>query len=186
MSQIKVATRYAKAILDLAIERNVLDAVVGDMKGLLSIAAQNRGFGLALANPIITFDKKFNILKALLGKSANEISMTFFDLVTRKNRSSALISTAQEFLRQYNEHKGIQVAEVTTTIPLTAILRKQFEEIVKEISGLQKVELVEKIDKNLIGGFILKVNDKQLDDSISGKLRNMRMKFNQRYFVKLY
>jgi F-type H+-transporting ATPase subunit delta len=186
MSHVKVATRYAKAILGLAIEKNVLDAVVADMKGLLAIAAENRELGLALCNPIITYDKKFNILKALLGNSANEISMTFFDLVTRKNRSNALIPTAEEFLKHYNEHKGIQVAEITTTIPLTSLHRKEFEEIVKEISGLQKVELVEKIDKNLIGGFILRVNDKQLDDSISGKLRNMRMKFNQRYFVKLY
>jgi F-type H+-transporting ATPase subunit delta len=112
--------------------------------------------------------------------------MSFFDLVTRKNRSNVLIPTAQEFLRQYNEYKGIQVAEVTVTLPLTEDLRKEIIEIVKEISGLQKVELVEKIDKSLIGGFVLKVNDKLWDDSISGKLRKARMKFAQRYFVKLF
>ena len=64
--------------------------------------------------------------------------------------------------------------------------KKEIIEIVKEISGLQKVELVEKIDKSLIGGFVLKVNDKLWDDSLSGKLRKARMKFAQRYFVKLY
>jgi F-type H+-transporting ATPase subunit delta len=97
-----------------------------------------------------------------------------------------LIATAHEFQRQNNEYKGIQVAEVTVTLPLTEDLKKEIIEIVKEISGLQKVELVEKIDKSLIGGFILKVNDKLWDDSLSGKLRNARMKFAQRYFVKLF
>lgn len=81
---------------------------------------------------------------------------------------------------------GIQVAEVTTTLPLTEELRKSFVEIVKEISGLDKVELIEKIDQSLIGGFVLKVNDKLLDDSLSGKLRNLRLKFAQRYFVKMF
>ena len=74
---------------------------------------------------------------------------------------------------------GIQVAEVTTTFPLTTDLKKSFVEIVKDISGLDKVELVEKINKDLIGGFVLKVNDKLLDDSISGKLRTLRLRFAQ-------
>jgi F-type H+-transporting ATPase subunit delta len=186
MSNIKVASRYAQSLLDLSVEKNALEAVIGDMKMLLSVAEQNRDLGLTLKSPIVTYDKKFNILKALFGKTANNITMSFFDLVTRKNRSNVLVPTAQEFLRQYNEYKGIQVAEVTVTLPLTEDLRKEIIEIVKEISGLQKVELVEKIDKSLIGGFVLKVNDKLWDDSISGKLRKARMKFAQRYFVKLF
>jgi F-type H+-transporting ATPase subunit delta len=186
MSNIKVASRYAKSLLELAVEKNALEDVIGDMKSLLSIADQNREVGLAMSSPIVSFDKKFNILKALLGKSANPITLSFFDLVTRKNRSNVIIQTAQEFLNQYNEYKGIQVAEVTVTLPLTEELRKEMIDIVKEISGLEKVELVEKIDKSLIGGFILKVNDKLWDDSLSGKLRKARMKFAQRHFVKLY
>lgn len=186
MSNIRVASRYSKALLELAIEKNSLEEVKKDMHSLLSISSENRELSLALANPIINYDKKFNILKALFGKSANEITMTFFDLVTRKNRSKSLIPTAEEFLKQYNDYQGIQVAEVTTTIPLTASLRKEFEAIVKEVSGLQKVELVEKIDKELIGGFVLKVNDKQIDDSINGKLRYLKLQFAQRYFVKLF
>ena len=125
MSNIKVASRYASSLLDLSVEKNALEAVIGDMKMLLSIAEQNRDLGLTLKSPIVTYDKKFNILKALFGKTANEITMSFFDLVTRKNRSNVLIPTAQEFLRQYNEYKGIQVAEVTVTLPLTEKLKKE-------------------------------------------------------------
>lgn len=186
MSEIKVASRYAKALLELSVEKNQLEAVMGDVQKLLSIASQNRDFVLMLESPIVSPDKKLNILKALFDKTANKITKTFFEIVTRKNRSNVLLVTASEFQRQYNLHMGIQVAEVTTTLPLTADLRNSFVEIVKEISGLEKVELVEKIDKDLIGGFVLRVNDKLLDDSISGKLRTMRLRFAQRYFVKTY
>lgn len=186
MSDIKVASRYAKALLELSVEKNQLEVVMGDVRQLLSIASENRDFVLMLDSPIVSTDKKMNILKSLFEKTVNKITLTFYEIVTRKNRSNVLLSTAKEFQRQYNLHKGIQVAEVTTTFPLTPDLKKSFVEIVKEISGLDKVELVEKINKDLIGGFVLKVNDKLLDDSISGKLRTLRLKFAQRYFVKTY
>jgi F-type H+-transporting ATPase subunit delta len=186
MSDIKVASRYAKALLELSVEKNQLEEVNRDVNQLLEIAAQNREIVLLLNSPIVNSDKKYNVLKALFEKTGNPITLSFFDIITRKNRSNNLISTAKEFKRQYNQHMGIQVAEVTTTLPLTEELKKSFLEIVKEISGLDKVELIEKIDQSLIGGFVLKVNDRLLDDSLSGKLRNLRLKFAQRYFVKMY
>jgi len=103
MSQIRIATRYAKALLELSIEKNSLEAVFGDMKTFLSITSENRELAVVLANPIVNYEKKFNILKALLGKSADKITMSFFDLITRKNRSMDLVATAREFLSQYNE-----------------------------------------------------------------------------------
>ncbi|WP_194776023.1 ATP synthase F1 subunit delta [Pararhodonellum marinum] len=186
MSDIKVATRYAKSLLDLAIEKGKLEAIKEDMQKLHTIADQNRDFVLILRNPIVNTDKKNNVLKSLFGKSADPITMRFFDLVTSKNRADVLVQTANEFQRQYNQYKGIQVAELTTTFPLSDKLKKEIVDIVKEISGLDTVELVEKIDKDLIGGFILKVNDKRLDESLSGKLRDLRLKFAQKYYEKLY
>ncbi|PRY89213.1 ATP synthase F1 subunit delta [Mongoliibacter ruber] len=186
MSDIKVASRYAKALLELAIEKDQLEEVIADVQLLLSIASGNRDFVLMLSSPIVNTDKKFKVLEKLFASSANNITMSFFGIVTRKNRSNVLVSTGREFQKQYNLYKGIQVAEITTTVALDDELRNAVVEIVKEISGLDKVELVEKIDSEIIGGFILKVNDKLLDDSISSKLRDLRLKFAQRYFVKLF
>jgi F-type H+-transporting ATPase subunit delta len=186
MSDIKVASRYAKALLELAVEKKQLDAIYKDVNLLLSIAAQNRELVLLLSSPIVSFDKKHNVLKALFEKTGNPITLSFFDIITKKNRSDVLVSTFKEFKRQYNQQMGIQEAEVTTTFLLTEDLRNRFVEIVKQISGLHKVELTEKINKDLIGGFVLKVNDKLLDDSLSGKLRELRLNFAQRYFVKMY
>lgn len=186
MTAIKVASRYAKALLELAVEKNALEAVLKDVKKLLSLAEENRGLVLMFASPIVNTDKKGNVLKALFEKDGHPITMNFFDIVTRKNRSNVLVATAKEFIDQYNQHMGIQVAQVTTTAPLNAELRDKFVQVVKEISGKAKVELEEKLDPNLIGGFVLKVDDRVLDDSLSGKLRDLRLGFAQRYFVKLY
>lgn len=186
MSDVKVASRYAKSLLELAVEKNILEEVMKDVKQFLSIASENRELVLALKSPIINSDKKLSILKAVMGTGTQSLIMIFFDLVTRKNRANVLVETFKEFEKQYNAQKGIQVAEVTTTFALTDELRSKFIQIVKEISGLEQVQLVENINPELIGGFILKVNDKQLDDSISSKLRKLRQNFAQRYFVKLY
>jgi F-type H+-transporting ATPase subunit delta len=186
MSDIKVASRYAKSLLELAVEKNILEDVMKDVKQFLAIASENRDFVLALKSPIVNSDKKLAILKAIMGTGTQPLIMIFFELVTRKNRANVLVDTFQEFEKQYNSHKGIQVAEVTTTFALTDELRSKFIQIVKEISGLEQVQLVESINPDLIGGFILKVNDKRLDDSISSKLRKLRQNFAQRYFVKQY
>lgn len=186
MSEIKVASRYAKALLELAVEKGQLEEVMTDVRLLISLASENRELVLMLNSPIVNTDKKFNVLKQLFSKTANKITLSFFELVTRKNRANVLVSTALEFQKQYNLYNGIQVAEITTTIALDEDIKKKVVEIVKEISGLSKVELVEKIEADIIGGFILKVNDKRLDDSISNKLRTLKLEFAKRYFVKLY
>jgi F-type H+-transporting ATPase subunit delta len=186
MSDIRIASIYAKSLLELAVEKGVLEEILQDVKQLLQLAGQNRELELALKSPIITADKKLSILKAIMGADVNPMMVKFFEIVTRKNRSNVLLKTFQEFEKKYNKFKGIQVAEVTTTFALTDELRSKFIQLVKEISGLEQVQLVERINPDLIGGFILKVNDKQLDDSISSKLRKLRQNFAERHFVKKY
>lgn len=186
MSKIQVASRYAKSLMDLAIERGVLEDVKKDIDQILATAASNRDFFLLLKSPIVSSDKKLNVLNALFSGSGHEIILRFFEIVTRKNRADVLHETALEFVKQYNQNQGIQVAEVTTAFELTPDLKAQFKEIIQEISGLEKVELVEKIDSEIIGGFVLKVNDRRMDESISGKLNEIKLQFAKRHFEKLY
>jgi F-type H+-transporting ATPase subunit delta len=186
MSEFRVSSRYAKSLLELSIEKNVLEPVQKDMLLLSSVIASNSDFAQVLKSPIIKSDKKSKVLKAIFGGKSQEMTLAFYDILARKNRADLLIDIAREFQKQYNQYKGIQVAEVTTTFPLTDDLRKQFTASVKEISGKEHVQLVEKVDANIIGGFILKINDRQLDQSLSSKLRNLRLQFSQNHFEKKY
>src|SRR5690606_24380133 len=118
--------------------------------------------------------------KALFPQS-DPLTMTFFEIVSRKNREEILLDVAKEFEAQYNLHHSIQVAEVITTFPIDDKLRKEFADVVKEISGKQSVQLVEKINPDLVGGYILTVNDRQLDESLSSKLRQLKTQFTQNH-----
>ena len=169
----RAATRYAKSLIELAKEQNVLDEVYGDMKLFTAVIEENRVFAVMLKNPIINHDKKRNVLHALFDKRMNKLSILAFDLITKKNRESILAEISTEFQVQYNAFKGLQVADITTTIELDDELRKKFNELVEEISG-KKASLNEIIDDNIVGGFILNVGDRRLDQSIKTQLNNIK------------
>ncbi|WP_339902521.1 ATP synthase F1 subunit delta [uncultured Cyclobacterium sp.] len=186
MSAYRVASRYAKSLLELAVERNELDQVNSDMTAVLSLSAANSSFSDMVKSPVISSEKKTEILKSLIGKNASALTLKFFDLVGEKGRTGFLPEMATAFLRLRNEHLGIQIAEVVSTIQLDDELRNSFKSIVKEISGKSKVNLIEKVDANLIGGFVLRVGDKQLDESIKSKLQQLRLDFTQNLYEKKY
>lgn len=173
MQSHRAASRYAKSLLELAVEKKVLDAVYADMQLFSAVVAENRVFAVMLKNPIINHDKKRNVLRALFGNRVNELTLLAFDLITKKNRESILDEVAKEFQVQYNKIKGFQDAEVITTIKLDDSLRNQFGQLVKEISG-KKANLDEVVDDDLVGGFILNVGDVRLDQSLRSQLNNIK------------
>ena len=173
MQSHKAASRYAKSLLELAQERKVLDQVCADMQLFSAVAEENRVFAVMLKNPIITHDKKRNVLRALFGKRMNELTLKAFDLITKKNRENILVEVAQEFQVQYNNLMGLQEAEISTTIKLDEKLRKSFNDLVREISG-KTPELTEVVDEDLVGGFVLKVGDYRLDQSIKSQLQHIK------------
>ena len=185
MSEYRIASRYAKSLLDLAVERKVLEEVNKDMQLLKGAADDNRGLVLMLKSPIITHDKKLAVLTKVFKGKVNEMTMSFFTILTKKHREAYLIAVAEEFHHQYNTHKGIEEATITTTFPLTEALKKEFVSVVERISS-RKVELTEKIDESLIGGFILKIGDRQIDDSINSKLKALRLEFTKNHYEKAF
>ena len=186
MSEFRVASRYAKSLLDLAVEKDILEAVHVDMNKLLEIERVSPDFISLIKSPIVGSDKKLSVITKLVGAEVSELTLSFFKLVSQKGRESYLPSIAKEFHKQYNLHLGIQLAEVTTTFPIDDALRIQFKTIVKEISGKKEVELREKVNENLIGGYILKIGDKQLDESIHSQLRKLKLNFTQNLYEKKF
>ncbi len=182
MSNHRAASRYAKSIMELSLEKGILEEVYADFTKLLKMAKGNRDLYLLLKNPIISSDKKMKVLKALYASDIQEMTLKFFEIISRKSREAILLQVAEEFEAQYNLHKSIQVAELTTTFAIDESLRKQFSDVVKEISGLETVQLEEKINPDLIGGYILRVNDRQIDESLSSKLRILKTQFSQNHY----
>ncbi len=178
MSEIQVASRYAKSLIDLAAEQNSVEPVKKDIELFLETCRVNPQLQAILKNPIISLDKKANILDGLFGDKLNKMILSFFKIVVRKGRSQVLYATGKEFINQYNILKNVVKSTVTSASPLSQDNIAQIEEVVKQATK-GEVILTAQVDPDLIGGFILKVGDKQFDTSLSSKLNKLKKEFQQ-------
>lgn len=179
MSAGRIAVRYATPILELAEEKNVLDKVKADMESFVSVCEENRDFSLMLKSPIIPHQRKAVILKKIFSGKVDELTLQAFDIITRKSRENLLEAIAEEFLHLYNIKKGLAEVSVTTSIELDKEMKAAFEKLSKEITGKEPL-LEEKVDPEIIGGYILKVGDRQLDESVIGQLKELKLKFSKK------
>lgn len=173
MSNIRVAERYASSIVGLAQEKGLLEAIKDDMWQLKSICEESRDFLVMLKSPIINNSIKMNVLRKVF-KDANEMSLRFLEIITRKNRANVLYEVAIEIIRDYNQLKGIQQAVVTTAVEVAPELKIRFEEAVKQISQMPMVDMDYQVDPKLLGGFVLAVGDKRIDNSVQNSLSRLR------------
>lgn len=178
MSEIQVASRYAKSLIDLAGEQNILEEVKKDIELFIETCMVSSQLQAVLKNPIISLDKKAGILEGLFAGKLNKMILSFFKIAVRKGRSAILYATAKEFISQYNTLKNIVDATVTSASPLSSDNLSQIENVIKQVTK-GEVILTSKVDPALIGGFVLKVGDKQFDTSISSKLNKLRKEFEQ-------
>ncbi|HEX8039407.1 MAG TPA: ATP synthase F1 subunit delta [Chryseosolibacter sp.] len=184
MADSRAASRYVKSLLGLAVEKNVLEEVHRDMLLFAGAIRSSRALEFLLLSPVIKHGKKLEILRKIFTGKVHSLTMSFFEIITRKNREPILVEIAREFHNAYNEYKGIGKASITTTVPLDAGLRAEFEKLVRKYSEKKQVELVERVDPDLIGGFILNVGDRQVDASIKNKIKTLKLKFSQNPYIK--
>ncbi len=184
MADTRAAQRYVKSLLGLAVEKNVLEDVHKDMLLFAEVVDANRELKLALNNPIIKHDKKREILELLFKGKVNPLTIAIFDIITKKHREPILYTIAREFHSAYNEHKGIGVATVTSAVPLDSGLRNEVLEIVKKLNDRKEVELIEKVDPSLIGGFVLNVGDRQIDASMKSRLKALKVQLSHNPYIK--
>lgn len=177
MAVATVAARYAKSLLDLAQEKGLTETMYKDMQFFKKTVEQSRPLLLMLKNPIVRAEKKNAIIKAVFAKRVNPVTMAFFEIIAKKNREPIMDAIANEFINQYDRLKGVERATIITTVPLTEALRKKFSAMVMKTTGGKVVELDEKIDPKLIGGYVLRVGDQQIDGSIRSQLNDLRLQF---------
>lgn len=179
----RLASRYAKSILDLAVETNQLEKIFADIKWLQDILKTNRDFLNLLRSPIIKADKKKKILDAVLEKRVSELTAAFITLLVGKNRESNLPEIITSFISLYKQHKNIHTVKLTTAVPVSDDMKKAIVGQVKKSSGYENIELEEKVDENIIGGFVLQIGDKLVDASIAYDLKAIAKQFENNDFI---
>lgn len=173
MSDFRVASRYAKALFDLSLEQKKADKVYQDMVLVEKVCHENRALVTTLKNPIVRSDYKQRVLVQLFQKNVEPATLAYFKLICKKNRAQTLPDASKVFISLYNDYKGIVQSTVTTAAALSDASRKDFESIIAKSTG-KKVELEVKTDPTLIGGYILRIGDRQIDDSIKTKLNDLK------------
>jgi len=183
MSASPVIVRYARSLVDLAIEKNELDAVHQDMKVIADSCAGSRDLQLLLKSPVIKSDKKAKILNKVFAGRIGSTVLAFIDVLVRKGRESNLYEVTKAVDVLYKEHKHIKTFEVTTAQALDDEGRAKVVSIAKELHGEGEVELVELVDPTLIGGVILRHGDEQWDGSVSRKLHDLKRNFSKNPYI---
>jgi F-type H+-transporting ATPase subunit delta len=173
MAASKAATRYARALLDLAIEMKNLDAVYNDVVMIDGLCYSNRDLVAFLHSPIIQRRKKYQVFDALFEGKIDNLSLNFLKLITKNGREKILPEITESFIAQYKKHNGILDVHVTSAIALEPKVKELIIAKVKE-SFEGDIHLYEEVDQSLVGGFIVNVEDKQIDASIRRQLADLR------------
>lgn len=173
MNHSKIAVRYAKALFLLAEEKNQLKEVALDMKTLLKIEKEVPELSDLYNNPVLSESEKKKAIMAVFGNSFNKISKSLLNLILENKREGHVSGVARNYLKRYRESLGIKNAKLTTATKLDDAKRTEIIEIIKKAFNAE-VELEQVENSDLIGGFVLNVEDIQYDASISTQLKNIK------------
>ena len=185
MNNPQVAHRYAKALLDLAKEMASVEGVRADMALVAATSAESRDLRLLFASPIVTPLKKLEVFKALFGATVNKLTTAFVELLGHKGRIDLILAIAGAFEQQYNDLNNVAVATLTTATPIDPTLRAQFMALVAKETG-KTATLIEQVNPDVIGGFLLQMDNQQIDSTVKTQLANMRLKLiDNTYISKL-
>lgn len=180
----RLAARYAKSIIDLAVEQNQLDSLYADLKFLQSVCKQSKEFVAVIKSPVITADKKISILEAVTNGKVGKLTTAFNNLLVKKGREGILPEIIEAAIEQYNTLKGIYKVKLTTAQPISDELRSAIEQKVKQDAGLANVELETAVQDELIGGFVLEFNNNLVDASVLRDLKDIRKQFRDNIYIK--
>ena len=177
----RAAIRYAKAILNLAKTDGNESAVYADMQLIEATIQESEDLKVLLKSPIIKLSDKVKSLEAIFGKQINNYSLGLIKLLGTNKRLNILEAVASDYQVIYDHLMAIDVAKVTTAVPLTGALETAVLSKIKELTG-KETKLENVIKPEIIGGFILRVGDLQYDASIAKSLTELERSFDDSHY----
>ncbi len=183
MSNPRLAGRYAKSLIDLAVEKDQLESVYQDMVYMNDLTQASPELVRVLKSPVIKGDKKEKILDVLTKDKIGIISSSFNRLLVKKGREANLPEIVTAFIQQYKDYRGIHIVSLTTAVPLSEEVKSAIVSKISESSNMKQVELKTKINPDIIGGFIIEVDGRLIDASILYDLSVIKKQFESNDFI---
>ncbi|MCF8345591.1 MAG: ATP synthase F1 subunit delta [Bacteroidales bacterium] len=172
MNDNKIPVRYARALFESASEKEILDDIMKDMVVLQEVCTLPE-FQYLINTPVIRVSLKSEMMALALAKGVHELTRALLDLLIRNGRERYIRGIARNFIESYRIHMGIRSATLTSAVAMTEEIRKNVEKVIQEALG-HPVQLDTGLDKELIGGFVIRIDDLQYDASVASSLNKVK------------
>jgi len=173
MSLSAIRVRYAKAFYAIAKEQNMLGILKTDIQQVANICSQSAEFIELLETPVIKTSKKINLITSIFSSKVNPLTLKFLTLITENKRESEIPSICRNFIDLTRKDLNIKSATLVTATEIGSELTTKIQlKIAKELQAT--IELTKQVNPNIIGGLILRVDDKQYDSSIATQLKKIK------------
>lgn len=183
MKNILLSIRYATALFDLSISGKQLDQVHADMKLVAATLAENRELRKLMTNPVVPPSKKKTVIRSIFENHVQPLTLAFMDILIRKGREQEIAMIAEHFGQMYLDYNNIAVVELETATPLPEALEQKISGLISAQTN-KKINISGSVDKELIGGFVLRMGDYQYDASIRRVIKRLHDDFDKNLFIK--
>jgi len=182
MKNPKLASRYAQALYDFALESNHVENVYRDILQIQEIVTSHRELKTVLESPIITQDKKQTIIREVFQNHFNEITFRFFMLIAKKRRIPQLLMICEQFVKIYYKNHNIKEAYITSAQPLSEKMAHYLKIFLEKDSPYTFVFHFF-VDPAIIGGLVVKIDDFYFDAGIRAKINKLKAEFSQNVYA---
>ncbi len=173
MNEGLISVRYATALFSLAKEKKLLPAIKEDMELIMNVCSRSADFSRMLGSPVVKPSEKISVIKLIFDKKINILSINLLELIVKNNREAFIPSICRVILSYIRKEKGIKTAVITTARPLDeATMHNVVKALEKELGA--RVELTGKANPSVIGGLVLRIDDRQYDATVKTRLKKLK------------
>ena len=185
MKNPKLASRFAAALFDFAIENNTVEVVYKDILLVQKVVTENPVLKTAIESPIIPEDKKQKIFREVFIKNISETAFKFFVILIKKRREPQLVMICQQFVKIYYAKHNIKETYITTALPLSEKMKLYLKKDIEKDSPYTFIFHFD-VNENIIGGIIVKFDDLFFDASVRTKINKLKAEFSQNAYAVGY
>jgi F-type H+-transporting ATPase subunit delta len=173
MDESAITVRYARALFTLIKETNQLSVLKKDADLIAAVCSQSNDFIRLLNDPVVKSSEKIRVIRLIFANKIDPVTQNFLELILQNNREQFIPLIFRNIQADIRKAKNIRTAVVTTAQPVDEELLQKTTAILERALD-SEVELTSRVNSNIIGGIILRIDDQQYDDSIATQLKRIK------------
>lgn len=168
-----IAKNYARAMFELSVEENTVKETGEELQTIKQILGSDEKIMRFLVTPLVTKNEKIELVSKAFEGQVSKNTQNLIKVVIENGRASEMLKIFDQYSILELEHFGIAEAVAITTIELSETQKNALIEKLENATG-KKILLTNQIDKNILGGVLVKVGEKEIDGTVLGKLNSLK------------